>query len=321
MSKSFACTVLACCLPHVVSAQEARPSTSTDAGKGIRFINEAGALGILIDGVRVATYHHAHAKTTRPFFADVFSLSARPVKVSRNFPPVEGVDADDHAAMHPGIWLAFGDIGGADVWRLKARVEHVEFVERREGEARASFTVRNRYVDGDRVVCEETCTHAIVRHAGGYLITYDSKFTSDRADFAFGDQEEMGLGIRVATAITVKGGGSMLDSEGRKDERGTWGQPADWLDYRGVIDGREVGMTLMGHPENFRRAWFHSRDYGAAVLNPFGRKAMHQGPESKVAVRRGETLHFRCGVFVHDALGGAPVDPAKAYRAFVGAFE
>ena len=31
-------------------------------------------------------------------------------------------DLDDHPTMHPGLWLAFGDINGADFWRNKGRV-------------------------------------------------------------------------------------------------------------------------------------------------------------------------------------------------------
>jgi hypothetical protein len=80
---------------------------------------------------------------------------------------------------------------------------------------------------------------------------WDSAFTADEP-FYFGDQEEMGLGIRVATPMAVESGGTILDAEGRKDGRAVWGNVSDWCDYRGTIEGRSAGLTIFCHPGNFR---------------------------------------------------------------------
>ena len=59
----------------------------------------------------------------------------------------------------------------------------------------------------------------LVRPAG-YLLTWDSTFSSDRS-FYFGDQEEMGLGIRVATPIRVeRGDGGSAPARGHRRGRG-----------------------------------------------------------------------------------------------------
>ena len=55
----------------------------------------------------------------------------------------------------------------------------------------------------------------------------------------------------------------------------------------------------MPDPENVRRAWFHARDYGVLVANPFGRRAFTRGEESRVVVKAGETFRLRFGVLVH----------------------
>lgn len=293
----------------------------TDIGIDLEHIPEEKIVAIKIDGRKVATYHYGDSRTRRPFVANIRTSGESPVPVTRSFPPVDGIDATDHAGMHPGLWLAFGDIDGADVWRLKARVESASIDEFRTGKDRASFRVRNRYIDGERILCEEICTHSIIRHAHGYFITYDSTFSSSRGDLSFGDQEEMGLGVRVATPITGLNGGRIENSEGGEQERGTWGRAADWLDYRGKEGSREVGVTLMNHPKNFRRPWFHTRDYGLAVLNPFGREAMHQGPKSKVVVRRGDELRFRAGAFIHDLPERTSIDIDRAFESFVKAIE
>ena len=149
---------------------------------------------------------------------------------------------------------------------------------------------------------------------GGYLIDWASEFTGPE-DFAFGDQEEMGLGVRVATPLTVKNGGQILNSDGSKNEKQVWGKQADWCDYGGEIDGQPVGVTLMPDPKNFRRSWFHARDYGVLVANPFGRNAFTKGEKSKVVVRKGETFRLRFGVLVHSG----KVDVAAAYKDWLAA--
>jgi hypothetical protein len=91
----------------------------------------------------------------------------------------------------------------------------------------------------------------------------------------FGDQEEMGLGVRVATGIAEKNGGIILASTGDRTARATWGKSFGWCDCSGELGDRRVGVTLMPDPANFRPSWFHNRDYGLMVTNPFGRKAMN----------------------------------------------
>ena len=48
-------------------------------------------------------------------------------------------------------------------------------------------------------------------------------------------------------------------------------RPADWCDYDGIINQRQVGVTLIADPQNFRPSWFHARDYGLLLANAFGR--------------------------------------------------
>ncbi|HEY8503516.1 MAG TPA: DUF6807 family protein, partial [Gemmataceae bacterium] len=247
----------------------------------------------------------------RPYFAHVRAPGG--VQVTRTHPPVEGKDLTDHATFHPGIWLAFGDLSGADFWRLKATVRS-ELVGEPEGRPGAGrFAVRNRYESGGKRLCEETARYAIRALPAGYLLLWDSEFRSD-AGFSFGDQEEMGLGVRVATPIAVKtGGGTITDSAGRKNESGVWGRSADWCDYRGALGGKPAGVMLMPHPENFRKSWWHVRDYGLMVANPFGRNALTKGPKSKVEVGEGETFRLRFGVLVYTG----DVDRDAAYRDYL----
>jgi hypothetical protein len=292
----------------------------------VTLVQEPGKVLIAVDGRPVATYVHEDPKITRPYFAHVHSPSG--VQVTRNYPPVEGQDLMDHPLFHPGIWLAFGDVSGSDYWRLKAAVVHDSFVEPPTGgSGEGRFAVRNRYIDQQddmKTVCEETCRYRFLVRPEGYLLTWDSTFSSDEP-FYFGDQEEMGLGIRVATPIRVEkgkdslpdGNGTMVDAEGRRNEAEIKGQSSAWCDYSGTLDGRRVGMTLMCHPDNFRPSWFHARDYGFLEANPFGRAAFRKGEKSKVEVKPGQTLRLRYGILIHSGPEGGQSDRAAAYRDYL----
>jgi hypothetical protein len=70
--------------------------------------------------------------------------------------------------------------------------------------------------------------------------------------------------------------------------------------------------VLLADPRNFRPSWFHARDYGLMVANPFGRKALSGGPESRVEVKPGETFRLGFGLY----LGRGEMDPAKVFREY-----
>lgn len=276
-------------------------------------------LQITIAGKEFATYVFGHSKIPRPFFAFVNTPSG--VQATRNFPPVEGVDDMDHDTYHPGIWLAFGDVSGSDYWRNKCKVEHELFSEDPQGgPGKGSFTVRNFYQDanGNRKILE-ICKYTILARPQYTLLIYDSTFSSDEEDFYFGDQEELGLGIRVNTKIAERHGGMVTNADGLKTAKTCWGQPSDWIDYSGVVDGITIGMMIMPSPKNFRPSWYHARAYGFVAANPFGRKAMGKGEEDKTWVRKGEKFHYGNGVAVYSAREGQKIDHQAIYREYLKA--
>jgi hypothetical protein len=277
------------------------------------------SLVIQIDDMDVAHYVYRDAKISRPYFAHVKTISG--IQMTRNHPPKPGEDATDHEGLHPGIWLSFGDLSGHDYWRLKARTEHVHFVSAPKAETQAAtWSVLNRYwtTDKSMVVCDETCRYTIRLIPDGYMIESDSLFTPGPAGLVFGDQEEMGLGLRVASSLAVdqKKGGRILDNEARRNGSEVWGQAADWCDYSGPVNNRWVGVTLMSAPANFRKSWSHARDYGFVAINPFGRNAFTRGEKSRVEVSPGQSLKLRFAAVVHDSNSEADYDPRAAWSRF-----
>jgi hypothetical protein len=47
--------------------------------------------------------------------------------------------------------------------------------------------------------------------------------------------------------------------------------------------------------------WWHNRDYGVFVANPFGREAMKQGERSSIAPEPGQSMTLRFGAYLHEA--------------------
>jgi hypothetical protein len=291
------------------------PAAARDPSQ-VHFRQQKEQLVVLIGDNPVAVYVYRDEAIPRPYFAHVKTLSGQ--QVTRNHPPAAGQDRDDHATMHPGIWMAFGDLSGNDFWRNKASIVHHSFTEISSGaDGSGCFVQRKDYRGSDNtLLCSEVFKCSIHRLSDSYLLVWDSTFRSDR-EFYFGDQEEMGLGMRVATPISEVGGGRMRDAEGRSGAKNIWSHAAAWCDCSGEVKGQPCGIALMCHPENFRPSWMHARDYGLVAANPFGTQAMHKGPPSKVFVKPGEELRLRYALWIYDAGQQRSDDPGAAYRHFL----
>ncbi len=125
--------------------------------------------------MEIAHYVFRDATIPRPYFAHVKTPGG--TQATRSHPPVEGKDATDHATMHPGIWLAFGDLDGEDFWRNKASIEHVKFVETPQAsDSSASIVEEKRYGGaGGQEVCRELFRWKLHAIAGGFLMEWDSR--------------------------------------------------------------------------------------------------------------------------------------------------
>lgn len=305
----------------VAAATLAAQALAADPPK-VELNKQPGQVEITVGGKPFATYVYADPKISRPYFAHVHAPNG--TQVTRNHPPIAGKDKMDHPEFHPGIWMAFGDISGNDYWRLKAPVKQSKLTLNADAGELSADSQYFSANDPSEVVCEESSRFQILPTKAGTLLTWDSTFTSPH-EFTFGDQEEMGLGIRVATPLRVEAGdgsippgnGTMTDSAGRKNGEQIGGNSADWCDYSGTIDGQHVGMTIICHPDNFRPSWFHARDYGFLAANAFGRAAFKHGEPSKIVVKPGESLRLRYGILIHSGDAEQQPDLNAAYDEYV----
>lgn len=255
---------------------------------------------VITDGAApVAEYVFKDETILRPYLANLHAPGGMPV--TRTHPPDPDKDATDHADMHPGIWFGFGDVSGHDFWRNKGRIVHERFVlDPAAAGDRVSVTgVASMQTESGEKIAKVLSALLVSRLPEGWRLDWRLRFTPQVDGFAFGDQEEMGFGVRVATPLTEKNGGLITNSGHFASAAATWGQPADWCDYSKVIEGRRVGVLLLPDPANPHPSWWHNRDYGLMVANPFGREAMKQGAASRIEVKKGDSYSFNHSVFLY----------------------
>lgn len=296
------------CVASFASAQTAIESSTHNKGlesSQIGFRLKDDRVDFLLGENHAGEFVFNDREIKRPYFANLRSKSGE--KVTRNHPPISGQDALDHATMHPGIWLAFGNLNGQDFWRNKAAIQHERFIRQPVVEAGLlGFTTESKLVTGDGTKLGNLLSRIEIRNsASGIWIVWNARLSPLNEPLDFGDQEEMGFGVRVETALTEKNGGVIQSSteiagSNSTGAKATWGQAAHWCDYSGKKSGTQLGITIMASPNNFRPSWWHNRDYGLMVANPFGRAAMKQGETSSVIVAKGEVLELEFAALIHD---------------------
>lgn len=314
MSKSFPKVVvvslallLGCVTASAFAQTATRSSTNNEELKSpkIGFQLKSDRVDIHLGEKSVGEFVFNDTEILRPYFSNLRSITGE--KVTRNHPPISGQDAVDHATMHPGIWLAFGSLNGQDFWRNKAAIQHERFIRQPVVEAGVlGFATESKLVTGDGTKLGNLVSKIEIRNsASGIWIVWNAQLSPLNEPLDFGDQEEMGFGIRVETALTEKNGGVIQSSteiagSNATGAKATWGQAAKWCDYSGKKNGQQLGITVMASPKNFRPSWWHNRDYGLMVANPFGRAAMKQGETSSVIVAKGEVLELEFAALIHD---------------------
>ncbi len=268
----------------------------------------------------IADFVFQDAETLRPHFQNVRAPGG--VQVTRAHPPVVP-EALDHGSMHPGIWMAFGDVNGADFWRNKAKLEHLRFTEKPVViDGRLSFATENRFTGpAGETIGTQLLRFRVWREGEAHWIACDTTLRPGERALVLGDQEEMGLGIRLTAALIEKNGGVVVNSNGERGAKVAWGKVADWCEYSGTLENRRRGAVIFTHPKNPQRSWWHTRDYGLMVANSFGKRVLPPDALGKVTVKPGGELRLRYALMIFDSPADTALDSAAAYRRYIASEE
>jgi hypothetical protein len=101
---------------------------------------------------------------------------------------------------------------------------------------------------------------------------------------------------RMAADLAVTNGGTMINAEGVKGEKETFGKNSAWIDFYGKRGNATEGLAIMQHPANpwYPSPWF-TRDYG--FMSPTPMYWPQNGTET--SMKKGTTLILRYRVLVH----------------------
>ncbi|MGA2033798.1 MAG: PmoA family protein [Thermoguttaceae bacterium] len=290
------------CRPCFLLLFAAASATAVSRGSEVSAERTAKGVAIKIDGQLFTEY--LVRSGSKPILWPILGPTGQPV--TRSFPMDSAKrETKDHPHQR-SLWLTHGDVNGIDFWAEtpgSGQIRHREFVTVRSGR-QALLVTRNDWISPDGAKqCEDERRLTFGADAAGRWIDFDTTIRAGDGPVRFGDTKEGAFGVRVAESLCVdaKQGGQIVNSRGQRDAA-TWGQPAEWVDYHGPVDGRTVGIAILNHPGSFRfpTCW-HVRTYGLFAANPFGRKdfgpgGQRQGPYTLAA---GQTLRLKYRIVLH----------------------
>lgn len=186
----------------------------------------------------------------------IYSLSGK--VITDDFPP--------NHIHHHGVWFAWSNAEfegrPTDFWNMGDGKGHVEFVSlgnHWSGPAHGGFMAKHKYVDltggsPKTAINEDWEVRILNRFPDQKFWVFDLSCTQMCASTAikFPEYRYGGVGLRGNWAWNGKDAVEFLTSDGVTDREKSHTMKARWCDMHGVIDGQQVGIVVMGHPDNFR---------------------------------------------------------------------
>jgi hypothetical protein len=216
---------------------------------------------------------------------------------------------------HNSVWVSHQDVNGVNFWEDKggSRILCAQVEAYEDGPRRAWMRSVNAWQDAERRTLLRERRQITVEplDGGGWRLTIDMQLEAPGADAVTLGVTPFGpIGVRMAKSMGVlEGGGRILDSEGRLNEKDIFRKRAQWVDYSGPVTGNEAGgITLMDHPSNPNHpSAFHVRDDGwmGSCLTL----------DRAEAIEPGRPLRLRYGLWIHGSVPGrSEIEPQ--WRAF-----
>lgn len=122
--------------------------------------------------------------------------------------------------------------------------------------------------------------------------------------------------VRMDAGLAVTNGGTMINAEGEKGEKDTFGKNSAWIDFYGKRGNIIEGLAILQHPSNpwYPSPWF-TRDYG--FMSPTPMYWPQNGTDTQM--KKGTVLMLKYRVLVHsgthvDADIAGQFDKYKAIR-------
>lgn len=288
--------------------------------------SEQGA-SVAIDGTPFAAYatHSGHQPVIWPI------IGPGGEKMTRQYPLGELLpgEATDHP-HHRSLWFNHGSVNGLDFWAESPldrgngpdnQIRHREFVVQEAGDASAKLVATNDWMSNGKKICEDQRTIHFGSDMHGRWIDFSIVVTASEGPLVFGDTKEGSFGIRVPSSVAVDAnlGGEIRNSRDDRNDA-AWGRAAEWVDYRGVVDEKPVGIAVFDMPDSFRHPTrWHVRTYGLFAANPFGEHDFPPGDtkQGEVKLAQGQQLRLHYCVLLYSG-ELTPADLDAIYHEYRG---
>ena len=199
----------------------------------------------------------------------------------------------------------------------KDHIRHVAFKPGKVGSDQAEMTAQLIWeYDGDKPLLDEQRSMRVVALGEGeWLLDITFTLTASYGDVEFvSDAVHYGWPyVRMNKTFSVEGGGTITNSEGGVNQKGTNGKTARWVDYVNKVDGKTSGLAIFPHPSTGPESpqWL-TRDYGC-----FGPRRVDEKSGKPFTLAKGDSISQRVGILVHrgDTKAGKVADRFAAFVA------
>lgn len=220
--------------------------------------------------------------------------------------PMTTIAGEDHDHPHQrSFWFTHGKVNGVDFWSEQKGHGTIRETARPTllaGPVLARLRTTDDWIAPDgKKVCEDERVLTLTRTKSARVFDFEITLKATNGPVVFGDTKEGMFGLRVASSMDAneKRGGKITNAEGLTNDR-AWGKASPWVDYTGSVEGKQVGIAILNHPQSFRfpTTW-HVRTYGLFAANPFGWHDFGLGKSGEYTLAAGQRLRFGYRVILH----------------------
>jgi len=281
------------------------PATAAEPRVAFKQDDANGQMQILVDGKEAFVYQYGEK-------ADLVHLF-----------PIRSPGGKSMTVQHPNPYPHHRSFWFADKVRLegqrtvefygaiysgKSRTErkppfkdHVRLVEFVEGpatkdDARLSMKLVWEMDSSTSVLDERRDMRVVALGDGEYFfdVTFTLTAAHGNVDVVSDDVHYAWPYVRINPTFSVEGGGTITNSEGGVNQKGTHNQVARWVDYSNTVEGETAGLTVFSHTDNPQPHRWLTRDYGT-----FGPRRINERSGKPFTLGKGESISQRVGILVH----------------------
>ena len=288
---------------------------------------EEKKLELLYDG-KLLTAYYFDDSVRKPILYPVNTPGG--ITVTRGFPiePRPG-ERTDHP-HHTGVWLNYESVNGLDFWNNSPAIPpqrrenygtifHQSIDKKRAGRNNALLEASSSWRNPTgKELLQEKSVYRFTIEDDILVIDRNTQLKAVDEEVVFRDVKDGFFAIRVARELEMPSGekSGYVDKQGKETQvpaianeapggmyesscnvRGdsVWSSKADWVVLQGRINGQDVSVGIIDHPDNIGYpTYWHARGYGLFAANPLGQKIFSNGREElNLRLQPGETVSFR----------------------------